>query len=79
METAEALPEIKKFMTVQEVSEIVGISDDYLYKQIKRNKGPRVTRFGRLFRIHPDDFRRWIDNPAKTVPRTGPASPKRKP
>lgn len=78
MEIAEALPEIKKLMTVKEACALVGISDDHLYKMIKRNKGPRTTRFGRLMRIHPDDFSRWIADPGRTLPRTGPSAPKRK-
>ncbi len=78
MESAAELPEIKKFMTVRDACQLVGVSDDTLYKMIGRNKGPRTTRFGRILRIHPDDFRRWIEDPNRTLPRTGPGGPKRK-
>lgn len=78
METAEVLPEIKKLMTIKDACAITGMSDYFLYQRIRRNKGPKVIRFGRYFRIHPDDFRRWLDNPDHTQPRTGPGAPRRK-
>lgn len=51
---------MKKFLTVKDIMEILGVSKPTVYRIIDSADFPKI-RFGRAIRIPPDAFQRWVE------------------
>lgn len=51
---------MEKFLTVNDIQEILGLSRPSVYSLLDEDDFP-VIRFGRAIRVPPDAFRRWVD------------------
>ena len=56
-----------KFLTVNEIAEIIGLSTARVYETIRRGLLPAV-RIGRQVRVEEQAFREWVNNGGQTYP-----------
>ena len=58
-----------KFLTVNEIAEIIGLSTARVYETIRRGLLPAV-RIGRQVRVEEQAFREWVNNGGQRYPHT---------
>lgn len=61
----------KKFLTITEVCELVGIARGTLFKWRREGRGPKVVKIGTRCFIRATDFEKWIEQNMESAQETG--------